>query len=1149
MFTLCVKRGALLIAAYLVLAQWSAYAQIGKASLNGTVTDSSGAVVPGSQIVATNTGTGDRRETTSVDNGTYVFPLLPVGNYSVTCSRAGFKTTVTPIVKLDADAKVAINCTLEVGNATQHVEVTAAADQLNTTNGTLGGLIPETVVEELPLNGRNPGEMVSLVAGAIDAFKTGSITRGDFVEFPNSTESSVSASRKGEVYYQLDGANNNDYNGGYANPFPNPDATQEFNVATNNFDTQGGFTPGAVVSVVTRSGTNTWHGGLYEFLRNDVFNARDFFSHERDSLKRNQFGGSIGGKIIADKLFIFGNYQGTTENRVSGGQEFYVPNNQQLAGDFSGLLGTTYAPNPCGTGGPANLNFLSGQIFDPQTATYYTCPAGSRNAGTQIVVQQPFPGNIITPASRLSPIALKIVNSTLPQTNNPNDIVNEAGGVTHQTYNEFTIRSDWNPSGRNRVSGKVFFDDFSLPAEGGGGDDLLSTRSWIVRYRNYSAEWTYTIRPNLLNYFVFGYNNMYSTSDPGMRTKSGGPACYSCFGVNVAEPLDVFPAGLEDLEVSGMSWNGQNTNRGPRQTYTINETITWNHGEHLIVAGVNVLHPDVEITDDWLSLPLISFNGQFTGNGVADFLLGDASSFEQGGGERPTAHGTQWGAFVQDTIHLKPSLTLGVGVRWEPFFPYTLLDEEVPAFRLGQHSTRYPNAPIDMLFAGDPGVGSAGAPADTWVFDPRVSIAWAPKALPHTSIRAAFGMFADPWTPNYSGHAVDSPPFSPVFTITPTTTGGPVVPGGTPIPFADPWSVYTYTNGQSPFPPFAPTNPPSTASFILPVTILTSFDQNVREGRNQAWNLSVEHQFAGNILARVAYVGSEAYHLPVPWEWNPGIYSTNPNLNGQRTRFPQFGNIEQIESWGTESYDALQLTFDKRFSRGLQFTANYTWSKAIDSNSAANLGDVSPLGDPFDMHWNRGLSNNNFPHVLNTFGVYRIPTFASHGRLFSGILGSWELSGIWHAQSGSGLTITGGRDASQSHIGGDRADLTGQPFNVRQGPKSQWVNQYFNTSAFVVNAAGTFGNSARNAIEGPGINNVDFAFIKNFPFHERYHIQFRWEMFNALNRTEFGNPNTNVASGATFGTITSTRGGSGSWEQQYEGFTPREMQAALKFYW
>jgi hypothetical protein len=1124
-------------------------AQEGRASINGTVTDQSGAFIDGATITAREASTGQSRSATSISNGTYGLPLLPVGTYSLTCTHPGFTTQTRSSVNITVDQLATVDFALTVGEVTQSVEVSGTAETINTTNGAIGQVISQTPIVELPLNGRNPATLVMLAPGATDGLKSGVFTRQTFTTFPSEGGASVSGGRQGSTYYMLDGGNNMDNYGNLAMAFPNPDATQEFQVITNNFDAQYGFSPGAVVSIVTRSGSNAWHGDGFEFLRNDALNARDFFAHSRDSLKRNQFGGSAGGKIIRDKLFIFGNYQGTIERYVVNGGSGAVPSNAMLNGDFSSYLkGTT--TNACGAGGPSSLNFDAGQVFDPDTAHFLTCPGGSANAGQQVVVKTPFPGNQI-PTSRFDPISLKF-EDILPRSTDPFGVVTLAGRAASQDYKEFTIKPDWYLSQNHHISGRVFWDHFSHPLYTGNGNALLADRSWNAPFENYGANWLWTIRPNLLNNVIVSYNRLNTFSQAGFRTKDNKPVCFACFGVNVSEHPSTAP-GIDLLTVG--PWSefalAQNTNAINRHNVSIADTVNWTHGKHMVVAGVNVLKQYWFEGTDWLALPLISFNGQFTGVDFADFLLGKASEFEQGAGEFNEVNGTSWAGFVQDTIRVKPNFTLNVGVRWEPFFAFSPTRGRIPVFEPGVQSTRYPNAPLGLVYPGDRGVPSKGTPNDIPIISPRISIAWQPKFLGNTSIRSAFGMFASPFEMSFYNHAADSAPFSPTFDFTPTTTGGPVVPGGTPIPFGNPWSVFAPTAGKSPFPPFASPNytPPSSVGFILPVFVQTAFAPDFKLGRVQTWNLSIEHEIARNIVVKAAYVGNEAFHLPNPVERNPGIFSTNPNLNGLRTLHTNFGSILEYDSWVTSSHNGLQLTFEKKFSNGLQFNSNFTWSKTIDSASSSSLAFNGSIPDPFNLEFNRGISSLNYPKIWNNFWVYQLPALSQQNPFVRGVLGGWEFSGIWRFQSGDPFSINDGTDPSQAHIYADRANMiSGQAINAHQGSKSQWLNQYFNTAAFARATPGTYGNAPRNNLQGPGVNNADLSMDKNFPFKERYRIQFRWEMFNAFNRATFDNPNNSVTSGS-FGRITSTKGSGAGYEQGLFGYPPRVMQAALKFYW
>ena len=329
---------------------------------------------------------------------------------------------------------------------------------------------------------------------------------------------------------------------------------------------------------------------------------------------------------------------------------------------------------------------------------------------------------------------------------------------------------------------------------------------------------------------------------------------------------------------------------------------------------------------------------------------------------------------------------------------------------------------------------------------------------------------------SYFNHSADTAPFSPTYSFGPTTTGGPVFPGGTPIPFSNPWSVYAPTGYKSPFPPFA------SPGMYRPLPPLSSFrfsynrvfPPDFKIGRTQSWNLSIEHQFPTNSVVKVAYVGSQSYNLPLLVDRNPGLYSTNPNLNGLRIN-PNFSTVLQNGSWGTASYNSLQLSYEQRLSHGLQFASNFTWSKSLDDQSSASAAFNGSVPNPFNFAFNRGVSDFNYPFSFNLYGTYQTPALAGMNGFVRNVFGGWEISGLWHLQSGDPLTIYGGNgnDNSQSHEGADHADYVGGTLNVHQGSKNNWLNEYFNTAAFATNALGTFGNSGRNILQGPGVNNLD----------------------------------------------------------------------------
>jgi len=1062
------------------------YGQGGRASITGTLTDSTGAVIPGAVVTATNTGTSFTSNALTSDIGSFNLPLLPVGNYDVTVKKEGFKTETRSGITLTADQIATLNLVLSVGATTDEVRVSADAELINTATAALGQVIQEKAIVELPLNGRNPASLVLLTPGMIDVLNTGGGVHQSYTTFPTEEGASANGGRQGSTFYLLDGATNMDNYHLLAAPFPNADATQEFRVVGNNFEAQYGFAPGAVVSIVTKSGTNQWHGNAFEFLRNGVLNARDFFQPVRDELKRNQFGGSVGGPIRKDKLFIFGNYQGTTERRRVGGSTSFVPSDAMLRGDFSGL------------GVP---------IKDPDTG-------------------QVIPNGFISP-TRFSPAALKLAES-LPSTTDPRGQVTVSGFTSVQNYHEFTTRADFYASSKHRLYGRTFFNDFSQPVQ--THSLLNSDRSWEARWQNHSVNYLWTVSPTVINNLVGSYTRLNSNSVSGLRDKDGKPICYSQL-IEVADPPDS-PCSIEGLFVGGSFGIGQNFNGLHRWTWGVNDSVTINKGRHLVVAGVDVMRQYWDLATDWLGLPIISFDGGATGHELSDFLVGRASSYLQGGGEYQRIRATQLGTFVQDQIRLKPNLTVNVGLRWEPFFAPVPESGRIPVFAPGRQSQRYPNSPVGLVFPFDPGVSDAGLPSSYSYFDPRLGLAWQPGFLKRTSIRAAFGIFSAPVDYSSWNHTADTAPFSPTYDLSAYN------PDIGRIDLDRPWANYRPTGGKSPFPPF-PTpssSPPSDVQFVTPVFFQGGWDQNFKLARNISWNFSIEHSFASDWLVRGAYVGSEAYHLVNAIERNPGIYAAE----GRRILYPNFSQVLEMTSQATSSYQAGQFTIEKRFSHGFQIQSNYTYSKTLDSASIGTLAFTGSVPNPFDLGWNRGWSAFHRPHVFVTNFVWELPGLSQMNPLVKHVAGGWQLSGIWRIQSGRPFGIAPGLGGNNSlaQLGGDRADyVPGVPFNVQEGDKSQWLNNYMNRDAFQPNAPGTFGNTPRALFFAPRINTWDLGISKNWRFVERYRLQFRWEMFNAFNTPSFSTPNNNVSS-PNFGRILSTG-----------DVPPRVMQAAMKFYW
>jgi hypothetical protein len=1090
---------ALFLTSFLCLSRIEA--QTTNASVSGTVVDSTGASIPGAQIIAQNTDTGLTTTATTTDAGTYIFTTLPPGNYTITTTRQGFTTNVQKGLVLTVGQSATVKAVLEVGATSQTVSVNAAGNVINQSTAELSQVVNERSVKELPLNGRDPSSLVLLAPGTTNVLAQGGVgVLQNTNAFPTETGASANGGRQGSTYYLLDGVQNMDTYLLLAAPFPNADATQEFRVISNNFDARYGFAPGAVVTIQTKSGSNQFHGGVFEFLRNSALNAGNYFSHAVDPLRRNQFGGYIGGPIIKNKLFFFANYQETKASTSTGTNTTDTPTAAMLAGDFSAV--------------PQDLSATAGSPF--------TTINGKPNQ--------------VDPAL-FSPAAVAL-SALVPLGQIPaNGQVTYAGAKQTYTYKEATGRLDYDINATQRLTVRSFMDLLDQPEQTLNGNILNNTLGLRGRLYNELITHTWTTSSSSVNVLSGAWlqNDFFSAAH--VTDNNGQPVCLSQF-IAVSDPAGTCYAegGVQITNGFGQPYTAPNLE--DRRTWTVNDDFSKIIGNHTITVGGNALHQYANEVAAYPANARISFNGQYTGFGLADFLLGRASSFLQGGGETQNQTGTVLGIYAQDSWRVRPNLTLTAGVRWEPNLPPTVKNGRGAAFVPGQQSTRYPGAPLGLVFPGDKGIDSSLLPHDYSQFGPRIGVAWQPRSLPNTAVRGAFGMFYSPLQYSIYNHTADINPFSPTFSF-----------NGTAAEFISLQNPYAFGNaGVNPFPPFASAgdNPPSSAVFpTSPLSVGSVFSRDFKLGTTQSWNLSIEQQFGNDLALHLAYVGSQSYHQVVPIDLNPGVFVApglpNSADSGSRSTYTAFGQILQSTSAGTASYHSLQVGIEKQLAHGLQFQSNFTWSRNEDTFSGGSISFGNPVPNPFNLRFNYGKSDLNIPIISVTNFVYTTPGLSGHNGLLRQALGAWEVTGIYTMQSGLPFSIFGGNGGNDSAAQqyGDRADFTpgngpGSALGLRQGGRTQQLARYFNTAAFTPNAKGTFGNTPRNIFQGPGINTADLGLIKNWAYQERYKMQFRWEMFNAFNRPSFANPNSDPSSG-NFGQITTIG-----------PIAPRLMQAALK---
>ena len=1082
------------LALFCTLAPLMAKGQSTNGSITGTILDPTGLAIPDAHITATNIGTRLTQDVQSNGTGTYLITSLPPGQYSLTVEHQGFKGFVENLTVTVAQS-ITLNVTLQVGQQTQTVTVNAGASLINTTNAEISNVVDENTIKQLPLNGRDPSTLMFLSPGVNNVLNTGAGYNQTSNSMATEQGASAGGGQQGSTYALLDGIPNMDFYMGLAAPFPNADATQEFRAITNNFGAEYGFSPGAVVTLSTKAGTNAFHGGLFEFVRNQMFNAANPFSGNIDLLKQNQFGGYIGGPIIKDKVFFFQNYQETRQSDATGSNLEFTPTQAELNGDFSALA--------------AENIFLSAPF-----ATVNGVP------------------NQINP-NIFSPISVAIAKAVLPISANPEAAVNGFyvyGPHSIENDYEDTARVDYILSDKQRMFARSFIQTNDYPAENIPGDILVSQLANHAEFYNEAVSHTWIPKPDLVNVISAAWINMYVASGSQLLDNTGKPFCLSEY-INVADPPGCYAEGFGTDDYWSTTFAEPNGDF--RSTWWLSDGITATKGKHTILAGVNLARQYDNTTTDYPAAPFVNFGPTFTGDDEADFLLGYVNYFQQGSYQNSPVRGWQFALYGEDRYKVRPNLTVTAGVRWEPDWAPQSLDGGA-AYVPGQQSQRYPNAPTGLIYPGDKGINLALRPSSNGYILPRVGVAWQPFGSTSV-IRAGFGMFAAPIAYSFYNHMVGIAPFAPNYVF--NNPGPP----SAPYSFQNPWSTLGVNGGVSPFPAAFEQNidvSPGQAYFALPITLGSSFSRNFRLPITQAWNLSFEQQMGRNFAFHLAYVGSESYHQTVDMDLNPGIYSATIG-EGVRSN-ANFAAIDQDTSLGTASYNSMQATLENKLWHGIQFQTNFTWSKVIDLTSWGNQSfSGEDLPDPFNIAFNRGISVLNLPLSSVSDFIYTSPGLNGHNDLLRQVAGSWEIAGIWTFQSGQPFTIGGGDgdNNSGSFQYHDRADVVpGQVAWSHRGNKSQWLTEYFNTAAFQPNPAGTFGDVGKDTMTGPYLNYGDLNLAKNWKFGDgRDSLQFRCEMFNAFNHPSYGLPGSTVGTG-NFGVIT----GIGA-------EPPRVIQLAMKF--
>jgi carboxypeptidase family protein len=1076
------------------------------AEVSGTVKDQSGAVLPGVEVTATQTDTGLKRSVVTVETGSYILSNLPVGPYRLEAALPGFRTFVQTGIVLQVGATPVINPVLEVGQVSDRIEVEANAALVETRTTGVSQVMDNVRVVELPLNGRQVTDLIVL-SGAATIGSIGSFVRG----YPT-VNISVAGGLSNGVTFLLDGASHNDPFNNLNLPLPFPDALQEFKLETSGLSAQYGQHSAGTVNAVTKSGTNEFHGNVFEFFRNGALNARNAFASDRDTLKRNQYGGTLGGPIKKNKLFFFGAYQGTKIRATPTPQFATIPTPAMVAGDW----------------------------------TTITSPAC--NGGRQITLRAPFQNNIIDP--RLySPVSLRTLEH-LPVPTDPCGQVQF--GIIPSTNEDIGIgKVDYQLSEKHSLFVRYELAHVVDPPTPVDPKNLLTTGTTTNGpYTTYPVvnDWktqsvalgdTYLIGSNIVS--SFRATLLRPTNFRGQPPKEVSPEELGIKGI--WNPPDLANRIIGVSASGAFSFSGQGGNVPGMTNSTaaqFGEDLSWVRGKHQLGFGANYIHSLMNSNAYTTTAGMFSFTAANTGLSLGDFMLGKPNTYSQNGINNYSFRGNYFGMYLQDTWKANSHLTVNAGLRWDPYLPMYWKDGvtfhfDQKWFDQGIRSSVFTNAPAGILYSGDRGVPNSGkVQPDQWGnFSPRLGLAWDPEGNGRMTIRSSYGIFRD-YPEFYKFQLVRSSPPWTSTVILQSPQGG----------FEDPWLGYP---GGSPFPITVTKDIgfPTSATWVNVPLDLPSVYVN-------QWNLSIQRQMGANWLVSANYIGNSVIHLLNISEGNPAVYlpgdscviagrsyspcSSTSNTTQRRKLFLQnadqgqyFGNIVNLDSGGTMSYNGLLVTAQHRAANGLTLQANYTWSHCINTGTNQlfqNTGGYIPE--------RRGANRGNCAglevdrrHNFNMSAVYALPRFSKG--MFHSVLSGWQVSGIVKILSGSYVTVSSGIDNALSATN----DQTPNQILASPYAPDRTIDHWLNPAAFAQPATGTYGNLGQRNIVGPGSIGIDMGLTRRFQVLEKQSLEFRAEAFNFPNHVNPNNPVTNLTS-TTFGKIQSAN-------------DPRILQLALKY--
>ena len=1029
--------------------------------------------MPGATVTVTNTHTGFSRSVVTDTHGEYNAPSIPTGTYSVTAEITGFKKVSKTNVLVGVDQKVRIDVALEVGGMEEIVEIQAETPLLNTSSSDLGATIVEEQIKTLPLNGRNFVSLTRTVPGVLRGIPGANIDGAGSLAWRASAAFSAMGQRPRDNNYMLDGVDNNETWLQTVVIFPSVDALDEFKLQTSTYSAEFGRSLGGVVNLQIKSGTNDFHGSVFEFLRNDQFDANNWFTNRagraKPAFKQNQFGATLGGPIIKDRTFFFADYQGL---RINSGLSYLstVPTLKMRAGDFS------------------EINRV---VYDPTTG-------------------QPFPGNVV-PESRWDPAARNVMQQLYPEPNTAGTV--SATGQTINNYlinpelnrqdDQFDLKVDHRLSTNNRFFVRYSYQKTHrfLPAtlEHGDSGTTFGAGDGNIKGQGIAFNDTHTFSPSLLNEFRFGWTSikfLLTSLDYGenLAEKMGIP------GINLNEST----SAMTQLQFQNIRNLGANSNQPlitNQNDFQIFDNVTKIKGQHTFKLGGSVTFRSREILNADTIVGNFQFNNNLTSNcagtvsgctlipntgfDVASFLLGYTTTKNRNlfDAETYTEKRPEWSIYLQDDYRVSSKLTLNLGLRYDVYVPWVEVNDLQSNF--DETTGQFVVASDNAVLQGVP-VGRYLQTYSKGDLGPRFGFAYDVKGTGRTLVRGGVGVFWNFTPGGTSSSKAQNPPFLQSTALTPS----PNTTYSTNLRLSD---------GLPPPPGVDPTRPASGSTRSI-------FDIDFRDAYTINWNFNIQQQFGTNYMVELAYAGARGRQYMLKGDPNEApatVGVTNSNVNRPYiTLSPALRLIGQAQSTGELDYHGFLAKFQRRFANGFSFLNSYTFAKAIDLNSD-NDGTVTQLNVYDYRGYNRGAAQYDVTHTLSSSVIYELPM----GR--SKWYGGWQTSGILYWRTGLPFSV-GQTQGVQSTGTGNRPNLVGDP--VLTDPT---VDKWFNPAAYQppADVTGTFGNVGRDTLRGPGQFNIDMSLIKMTRFN-RFNLELRVEAFNILNHPQFQGPNATIGNAA-----------------------------------